>query len=411
MTEDEPAPQTGARPPADADQPARTPPADSRGAADPAAAYAGEPATAAETVTEVAPALAPSDGAGALDTAVVPTSDATELSDAEIAALLGGGGAVSSELSDDEISALLNGGFGADPGIDSRPVEQIIVDSVVSQNSSPMLTHVCDRLRGKLTISLRNHTSDNVEITDLLEILRYSDYVNRVPLPVMIGVAEAREWATPMMVLFDGALIYGLIELLMGGRKNVVSRPDQRQFTAIEQKMIERTMQITLDDLSAAFSSLAEVNFVLKHMEMNPRFAGLARDSDVIVLMRMKLQLERRSGCIDIVLPRASLEPIREQLAQRYINERGPMDAVWEERLKAQLTTTPVEVVGVLQAKPRSLREILSWQPGSHVTLEATPESMVEVIYGGMPAWSGLMGRKGDNVALSLERKIMNESL
>jgi flagellar motor switch protein FliM len=163
-----------------------------------------------------------------------------ELSDEEIAALAFGaaGPDSGSELSDDEIAALLSGGPAEHASAPSAPVEEVLAGSIVSQVSMQKLAHLSDRLRSRLTNSLRKHTADNVEIADRVEILRYGDYIDHVPLPVMIGIAEAREWAAPAMVLLDAALIHSLIELLMGGRKNHATKPDQRQFTAIEHKMI-----------------------------------------------------------------------------------------------------------------------------------------------------------------------------
>ena len=51
--------------------------------------------------------------------------------------------------------------------------------------------------------------------------------------------------------------------------------------------------------------------------------------------------------------------------------------------------------------------EIQSWRPGTHLRLDATPETLVEVLYGGRPAWRALMGRKQGRVDLCLDQKIM----
>ena len=340
------------------------------------------------------------------------TDPGRELSDEEIAALAFGtpDASTGSELSDDEIAALLSGGPAEPAAAPSMPVEEILAGSIVSQVSSQLIAHLSDRLRSRLTISLRKHTTDNVEIVDRVEILRYGDYIDHVPLPVMIGIAEAREWAAPAMVLLDAALIHGLIELLMGGRKNHATKPDQRQFTAIEHKMIERTIQIVLDDLGAVFAPMSEVTFVVKSTLVNPRFVVLARDSDVVIQMRYKIQIERRAGLLDIVIPRATLEPVREQLSHQRYGERGTADARWEERLRSQLVTTPVEVVALLPTQPRQVGEMVGWKVGTHLPLGVTPETPVKVAYGGLDAWTALMGRKSGHVAVCLEQKIMGDS-
>jgi flagellar motor switch protein FliM len=360
--------------------------------------------TPAHTPAEAPPETATAEAAFDLD---------RELTDEEIAALAFGGAdqAAGSELSDDEIAALLNGGISAaeEPAAPKIAVETVMAGSIVSQVSHQKLALISDRLRSRLTISLRKLVADNVDIADRVEIVRYGDYINRVPLPVIIGIAEAREWSGSIMVLADAALVHNLVELLMGGRKQGTAKLDQRQFTAIEHKMIERTIQIVLDDLGAVFSALSDVTFTVKATEVNPRFVGLARDSDVVIHMRHKVQIERRSGIIDVVLPRATLEPVREQLSQQRHGERGTADARWEERLKAQLVTTPVEVAALLPTRSRTVGEVVAWRVGTHIALDATPETLVDVVYGGMGAWRALTGQKTGRVAVCLEHKIMGD--
>jgi flagellar motor switch protein FliM len=367
------------------------------------------------TSTDPLPGTMPGEPSAAATQAALDPSlvdPGRELTDEEIAALAFGtpDASTDSELSDDEIAALLSGGPAEHAGTPSTPVEEILAGSIVSQVSIQKVAHLSDRLRSRLTVSLRKHTADDVEIVDRVEILRYGDYIDHVPLPVVIGVAEAREWGAPVMVLLDAALIHSLIELLMGGRKNHATKPGQRQFTAIEHKMIERTIQIVLDDLGAVFAPMSEVTFMIKSTETNPQFVALARDSDVVIKMRYKIQIERRSGVLDIVLPRATLEPVREQLSHQRHGERGTADARWEERLRAQMVTTPVEVVALLPTRPHPVGELVSWAVGTHLPLGVTPETPVKVAYGGLDAWTALMGRKAGHVAVCLEQKIMGDS-
>jgi len=58
-----------------------------------------------------------------------------------------------------------------------------------------MLEVVFDRLVRMLTTSLRNFTSDNVEVSlDAITSTRFGDYLNSVPLPAMLAVFKAEQW-------------------------------------------------------------------------------------------------------------------------------------------------------------------------------------------------------------------------
>src|SRR5580700_9618458 len=77
----------------------------------------------------------------------------------------GGGGATAERiLNQDEIDSLLGFDLADDDGSDSTGVRAIINSALVSYERLPMLEIVFDRLVRLMTTSLRNFTSDNVEV-------------------------------------------------------------------------------------------------------------------------------------------------------------------------------------------------------------------------------------------------------
>ena len=74
-------------------------------------------------------------------------------------------------------------------------VQALINSALVSYERLPMLEIVFDRLVRLTTTSLRNFTSDNVEVSlDSITSVRFGDYLNSVPLPAILTVLKAEEW-------------------------------------------------------------------------------------------------------------------------------------------------------------------------------------------------------------------------
>ena len=96
--------------------------------------------------------------------------------------------------SDDEIAALV-GLNDADSEIQEKTGIRAIVNSaLVSYERLPMLEIVFDRLVRLMTTSLRNFTSDNVEVSlDNITSIRFGDYLNSIPLPAILAVFRAEE--------------------------------------------------------------------------------------------------------------------------------------------------------------------------------------------------------------------------
>src|SRR2546425_12279159 len=123
-------------------------------------------------------------------------------------------------LSQEEIDNLL--GFSAsDVSLDDHSGIRAIIDSaMVSYERLPMLEIVFDRLVRLMTTSLRNFTSDNVEVSlDRITSVRFGDYMNSIPLPAVLSVFKAEERENFGLATVDSSLIYSMIDVLLGGRR------------------------------------------------------------------------------------------------------------------------------------------------------------------------------------------------
>ena len=123
-------------------------------------------------------------------------------------------------LSQEEIDNLLGFNVG-DVNVDDNSGIRAIIDSaMVSYERLPMLEIVFDRLVRLMTTSLRNFTSDNVEVSlDRITSVRFGDYMNSIPLPAVLSVFKAEEWDNFGLATVDSSLIYSMIDVLLGGRR------------------------------------------------------------------------------------------------------------------------------------------------------------------------------------------------
>jgi flagellar motor switch protein FliM len=235
-------------------------------------------------------------------------------------------------LNQNEIDSLLGFGDGDGSGRDSSGIRAIIDSALVSYERLPMLEVVFDRLVRLMTTSLRNFTSDNVEVgIDNMVSLRFGDYLNAVQLPAMLAVFKADEWDNYGLMVVDSAMIYSIVDVLLGGRRGTAAmRIEGRPYTTIERTLVERLIVVVLADLSASFDPLCPVTFRFERLEVNPRFATISRLSNAAVLARLRIDMEDRGGKLELLLPYATLEPVRELLLQQFMGEKFGRDSIWE---------------------------------------------------------------------------------
>ena len=311
-------------------------------------------------------------------------------------------------LNQDEIDSLLGFDTDGDAGSDGSGIMALINSAMVNYERLPMLEVVFDRLVRMMSTSLRNFTSDNVEVSlDQITSIRFGDYLNSIPLPAMLSVFKADEWDNYGLLVVDSALIYSIVDVLLGGRRGTAAmRIEGRPYTTIERNLVERMVHVVLSDLSAAFDPLSPVTFRFDRLETNPRFATIVRPGNAAMLAKLRIDMEDRGGRLELMIPYATLEPVRELLLQMFMGEKFGRDSIWETHLANELWLTDVNINAVLDQTTLSLKDVLQWKVGSQLMLHTKPDGLVDLHCGEVPMFRGRMGRHNGHIAVRIDHDV-----
>jgi flagellar motor switch protein FliM len=311
-------------------------------------------------------------------------------------------------LNQDEIDSLLGFGLGEEEAGGAGGVRAIINSALVSYERLPMLEIVFDRLVRLMTTSLRNFTSDNVEVSlDQITSVRFGDYLNSIPLPAIIAVFRAEELDNFGLVTVDSNLIYSIVDVLLGGRRGIPStRVEGRPYTTIERMLVTRMVEVVLADARQAFAPLTPVTCTLDRIETNPRFAAIARPPNAAIVVKLRVDMEDRGGRLELLLPYATLEPIRKMLLQQFMGEKFGRDNIWEGHLAGELWATKVDVLAILDELPKPLGSVLDLKVGDTLMLDAAPDGPVTLKCGDVELSRGRVGRMGQSLAVRVDRAI-----
>ena len=310
-------------------------------------------------------------------------------------------------LNQEEIDNLLGFGETSEDDENTSGIQALISSKLVSYERLPMLDVVFDRLVRLMSTSLRNFTSDNVEVSlDNVTSIRFGDYLDSIPLPAILNVFKAEEWDNFGLITVDSALIYSVVDVLLGGRQGEAALLEGRPYTTIERSLVERMVHVMLSDLSVAFEPLSDVTFRFDRLETNPRFATISRLENAAILARLRIDMEDRGGWLELLLPYATLEPVRELLLQMFAGEKFGRDSIWETHLAEELWMTEVDLEAVIDTQIMKLADVFDLKVGSQLIFSTSPTDSIELQCGKVPVYTGRMGRKGKNIAIRIEDKI-----
>lgn len=311
-------------------------------------------------------------------------------------------------LNQDEIDSLLGFSMEEESGAKKNGIRALINSALVSYERLPMLEVVFDRLVRLMTTSLRNFTSDNVEVSlDAIQSMRFGDYLNSIPLPAILAVFKARQLDNFGLLTVDSNLIYSIVDVLLGGRRGTIAmRVEGRPYTTIERVLVTRLVEVILNDARKAFDPLTAVDFELDRIETNPRFAAIAQPANAAILVKLRIDMEDRGGRCELLLPYATLEPIRKMLLQNFMGEKFGRDNIWEGHLATELWSAPTTLRVVLDEFTQPLGRMMNLQVGDTLVMNATPESKAHLMAGDIRLTTGQVGRIGQKVAMRVEAPI-----
>jgi flagellar motor switch protein FliM len=169
---------------------------------------------------------------------------------------------------------------------------------------------------------------------------------------------------------------------------------------------VTRLVEVILNDARKAFDPLTAVDFELDRIETNPRFAAIAQPANAAILVKLRIDMEDRGGRCELLLPYATLEPIRKMLLQNFMGEKFGRDNIWEGHLATELWSAPTTLRVVLDEFTQPLGKMMNLAVGDTLIMNATPESKAQLMCGDIHLTHGQVGRIGQKVAMRVESPI-----
>lgn len=303
-----------------------------------------------------------------------------------------------------DIDALFGGGAAAANRIGLRAM---LESEIINHERLPMLEVVCERMVRAFSTSMRNLTSDSIDISlDDVTTARFGDFMDRVTLPAMIAVVHVREWENYGIINVDSGLIYAVVDALLGGRRGTEVLIDGRDYTTIETSLVARMINLAIAEFCAALAPIAPVTMALERIETNPRFAAIARPSNIGAVCSFRVDIDGRGGHFALMLPYATLEPIRPKLAQRFMGEKRGRDDMWPRHMHQQMLATEVEVNVILGETVLTLEQIKALEPGQTLPFPTRPDEAMAVECGGLTLARARAGQRRGHIAVSLATPI-----
>ena len=239
-----------------------------------------------------------------------------------------------------------------------------------------------------------------------VEIVRFGDYLKGLKAPLSVNVVRMNPLRGNSIVVIDPTVVFSSLDSFFGGfGKGVGNLPPGRLFTPTESRIINMILEVFFKSLKEAWSPIMPLEFELVSSEINPQFAQIADENDLVILTRFEAEGNiDAQGFIDLVYPYSSLKPIRELLRSRVQSGDGneESDKQWRDELEDAVESASLEARILLGNIETSYGEIEAMREGD-VLFFKKPE-LARMMVNGLPAFDVQVGALGAQVAVQVER-------
>ena len=318
-------------------------------------------------------------------------------------------------LSKDEIAALTagieSGSVEVDTGfnteIRARKHDLTNEDSSLGINVSS-LDMINERFIRQFRLSLLEVLRTSPRINpNRVQLKKFGDYMKDLRPPLSVNVVRVLPLRGSSMVLIDPNIILSSLDNFFGGiGRGVGQLPPGRLFTQTENRIISIILDVLFRALKDAWSPLIAVDFEKISSEINPHFAQIADENDLVIVNHFDAECGDTKGFLDIVYPYSAVKPLRELLRSRVqeadANEES--DKKWRHDLGAALGDSRVELQVMLGQIHTSIARFQTLAEGD-VLYFKKPE-LARVVINDVPAFEAQVGVAGVDMAIRIEKLI-----
>lgn len=313
-------------------------------------------------------------------------------------------------LSQEEVNALLKGISSGD--VDTRAKEadrtgirayDLTNQDRIIRGRMPSLETINERFsrffQASLTAALKKAITFS---SSTPEIIKFGEFIKRLPLPSNINIIKIEPLRGYSLFVMDTRLVYLLVDLFFGGTGTLPVKPEGRDFTPIEMRIIRRVLNMALSDLERSYKPLYQVSIQYSRSEINPQFATIVAPTEVVISINFKLEIETETKDVYLCLPYSTIEPIKEKLYAGFQSDRLDEDQSWTPIIKSLISGCKVQVVAELGSTKIRIGDLLNLKAGDILLLEKGISEPILARVCGIPKFKGHPGIYKGNQALQV---------
>ncbi len=315
-------------------------------------------------------------------------------------------------LSQEEVDALLEGVTGESQKTVEEAAEhgEVRAYNISSQERivrgrMPTMEIVNERFTRNLRVGLFNFIRRSPEISvGPVTVQRYSAFLRELAVPTNFNIVAIRPLRGSGLIVCEPALVFGVIDTLYGGIGKFQTRIEGRDFSATEQRVINRLVDVITAEYKKAWKGIYPLELEYQRSEMQPQFANIATPSEIVISTSFQLEIGDITGAIHFCFPYSTLEPIRDVLYSSTQGDSIEVDRRWVNLLTREIQAAEITLVAELAKADATIEQLLAMKKGDFIELDRQPKIQASV--DGVPIFECQYGTHNSKYAIRIDKAL-----
>ncbi len=319
-------------------------------------------------------------------------------------------------LSQEEIDALLKGVVSGE--VDTAPKQaagstdgttqyDLLNQERIIRGRMPTLELINDRFIRRQSVAWTGMLREAVDFLVVgTQVIKFGELLKKIPMPSSLNVFHMDPLRGNGLFIMDAFLVYLVVDYLFGGKAQTHVKPEGRDFTPVQLRIVKKLLTHALSDLERAWQAVLPAKVEYVRSESNPQFAMVVTASEIVVVVTLQVLIGDTNRDLFLVYPYAMLEPIKEKLYSGLVSDQLEQDSGWTGKFREKLQECQLPLTVRLGTTTVTLRDVLNFAPGDVVVLDQRPGDSLDCYIEGYHKFQGSPGVYKGNHACRVTKLI-----
>ena len=241
------------------------------------------------------------------------------------------------------------------------------------------------------------------------EALTFNEFTNSLASPIIMGIVNFAPLNGSIIMELGINLGYAMLDRMLGG--NGVPLDKNRDFSEIEQIIIEKILVMFTQLLRDPWKNVINISPVLSRLETNSQFAQIIAPGDMVAIVTLNIKIGDVEGVMNICLPFFTLEDVMDKLNTKYwySTMQENHDENYEAYIETLVRKVDVPIKAVLGTSIISVNDFLNLQVGDCIRLNTGVDQDMNIYVGNIRKFTALPGTEKDSYAVRITSVIREE--